>query len=400
MVPERAILHVDMDAFFASVEQLDDPSLRGKPVLVGHDGPRGVVAAASYEARVFGCHSAQPIAQAKRCCPDAIIVPGRGSRYRELSEQVFAIFHDVTPLVQPLSIDEAFLDVTGSRRLLGTPREIAVKIKTRVRAETGLTASVGVAWNKFLAKLASDLDKPDGLTIITPADVRTRVAALPITKMWGVGPATERRLVRMNIRTFGDLQSLPAEATRGALGDHVEHFRRLALGEDSRAVVCDGGAKSIGNEQTFGADVREPDHVRQVLLGQCEHVAMRVRRSGVVARTVTVKIRYGDFETITRSTTLSRATDQTALLWEAARGLFDRWADGGYRPVRLIGVSASGLAVAGSDQMDLFVDESVVRHHALDETTDRIKQRFGRGSIGRGIPYTAGQSDEDPFVTP
>ncbi len=396
----RAILHVDMDAFYASVEQLDDPSLRGRPVLVGHDGPRGVVAAASYEARKFGCHSAQPIVQAKRCCPHAIIVPGRGSRYREVSDQVFGILRDTTPLVQPLSIDEAFLDVTGSRRLLGPPREIAVAIKRRVRDETGLTASVGVAWNMFLAKLASDWDKPDGLTVITPEDIPTRVAALPIRKMWGVGPATERRLARLNIRTFGDLQALPADEVRRRLGEAGEHFRCLALGDDQRPVTADGGAKSIGNERTFGADVREPDHVRQVLLGQCEHVAMRMRRSGVTARTVTVKIRFGDFETISRSTTIDPATDETGRVWHAARTLFDRWADGGYRPVRLVGVSASNLEPAGRGQMDLFVDGDVARRHAIDEATDAIRRRYGRAGIGRGIPYTAGPSDEDPFVTP
>ena len=208
MPDPRAILHVDMDAFFASVEQLDDPSLRGRPVLVGHDGPRGVVTAASYEARVFGCRSAQPMAVAKRNCPDAVVVPGRRRRYRELSERIFAIFDDVTPLVEPLSIDEAFLDVTGLERLSGPPAVIAADVKRRVRVETGLTASVGVGPNKFIAKLASDWEKPDGLTIVEAGELPGRLAPLPIRKMWGVGPAAERRLNRAGIRSFGDLQRL------------------------------------------------------------------------------------------------------------------------------------------------------------------------------------------------
>ncbi|MDY7108202.1 MAG: DNA polymerase IV [Planctomycetota bacterium] len=384
----RAILHVDMDAFFASVEQLDNPALRGRPVLVGHDGPRGVVAAASYEARTFGCHSAQPMTQAKRCCPQAVIVPGRGARYRELSRRVFTIFEDVTPLVEPLSIDEAFLDVTGSVHLLGEPPAIARLIKQRIRDEVSLTGSVGVAPNKFLAKLASDWDKPDGLTIITPEDIATRVAALPIRKMWGVGPAMERRLRQFGIAIFGDLQRLALEDARNLLGQSGEHFRKLARGLDDRPVTPDHRAKSIGNEQTFGADIPFPEQVRQVLLGEMEHVAMRLRRHDLCGRTVTVKIRYGDFETITRSATLPNRSDVTDELWRAAASLFDRWAATGFRPVRLIGVSVSQLQSRAGRQMELFGGEGDERRRALDRTTDEIRTRYGRGSIHRGIPYT------------
>jgi DNA polymerase-4 len=384
----RAILHVDMDAFFASVEQLDNPALRGRPVLVGHDGPRGVVAAASYEARAFGCHSAQPMVQAKRCCPQAIIVPGRGQRYREISQRVFAIFEDVTPLVEPLSIDEAFLDVSGSVHLLGEPPAIARLIKHRIREEVSLTGSVGVAPNKFLANLASDWEKPDGLTIITPEDIATRIAALPIKKMWGVGPAMERRLQRLGLGTFGDLQRLTLDDARNLLGQSGEHFWRLARGIDDRPVTPDHRARSIGNEQTFGADVPFPEQVRQVLLGETEHVALRLRRHDLCGRTVTVKIRYGDFETITRSTTLPHHTDATDELWRGAAALFDRWAESGFRPVRLIGVSVSHLHPRLGRQMDLFIDEREERRRALDRTTDEIRTRYGRGSIHRGIPYT------------
>jgi len=374
-----------MDAFYASAEQLDDPSLRGKPVLVGHDGKRGVVMAASYEARAFGCHSAQPIAIAKRQCPHAVIVPGRGRRYQELSQQVFAVFDDVTPVVEPLSIDEAFLDVTGSIALLGSPVDIATMIKRRIREEIGLTASVGVAVNKFLAKLASDWEKPDGLTVITPECIGGRIAALPVRKMWGVGPAMEEKLHRLGIRSFGDLQQL-SEADAGHLaGDSLLHFRRLARGEDGRLVVTDRGSRSIGNERTFGTDLDTPEHVRQVLLGQGEHVAGRVRRAGLAGRTVSIKIRYGDFETITRSSTLERPTDRTDLIVRAARTLFDRWAQQRFRPVRLIGVSVTNFKDTGAAQMELFADADDARHRRLDAATDAIQERFGRRSIGRGV---------------
>src|SRR4051812_1643893 len=255
----RAILHVDMDAFFASVEVRDNPELRGKPVLVGHDGPRGVVAAASYEARVFGCHSAQPMAVAKRLCPQAVVVSGRQGRYREASEQVFAIFERFTPGIQPLSIDEAFLDVTGSLRALGPAEGIAAEIKRAVRAETQLTASVGVAPNKFLAKLASDLEKPDGLTVVRPEDVDRVLTPLPIGKIWGIGPKTAKRLNDLNVKTIGDLRRMSIEWLTERFGSDAEHYRDLALGRDERPVTPDRQAKSIGQEETFGVDVADRD---------------------------------------------------------------------------------------------------------------------------------------------
>jgi DNA polymerase-4 len=385
MSDARSILHVDMDAFFASVEQLDHPELRGRPVLVGGSGPRGVVTAASYEARPYGCRSAQPMAVARRLCPHAVIMPVRGARYRELSARVFAILESVTPLVEPLSIDEAFLDVTGSQRLLGPAPQIAARVKARIRAGTGLTASIGVAPNKFVAKLASDLGKPDGLTVFAPEDLPARLAPLPIGKMWGVGPVTESRLLRLALRTFGDLQRLGAENARRILGDSGEHFRRLALGEDDRPVAPDGQAKSLGSERTFGADLAAPDAVRDVLLGQVEHVARRLRRHGLCGRTVTLKIRFGDYETITRSATLARATDSTDELWAQARETFDRWARDRFSPVRLIGVSIGNIERAGAGQLELFTAAEEVRRRRLDQTTDAIAEKFGREAIRRGI---------------
>lgn len=380
---ERAILHLDMDAFFASVEQLDEPSLRGKPVLVGHDGPRGVVAAASYESRVFGCRSAQPIMVAKRLCPHAVIVPGRFWRYREISRQVFAILQDVTPLIEPLSIDEAFLDVTGSIRLLGEPAKIAADLRARVHRNTGLTASVGVAPNKFLAKLASDMHKPDGLTIIRREDVEPLLAPMPVGRIYGIGPKTARGLEGIGIRTIADLRAVdPAVLARRVGEDEAARYQRLAWGIDDRPVVPDHEAKSIGQEETFGEDLTDPAAVRDVLLSQTEEVGYRLRQHGLVARAMVVKIRFGDFQTITRQTTLPRPTDSTAELWQATRGLFDRWAEQSFSPVRLIGASATELA-RPDGQLDLFADERTQKQRRLDAAADAIKAKFGDKGVRR-----------------
>jgi DNA polymerase-4 len=381
---DRAILHVDMDAFFASIEQRDDPRLRGKPVLVGGEGRRGVVAAASYEARAFDCHSAQPMAVARRNCPQAIVVAPRGRRYHEVSQCVFEILESFTPLVEPLSIDEAFLDVTGSQRLHGPPRRIAEAIKRRIHGELGVTASVGVAPNKFLAKLASDLDKPDGLTVIEPDRVEQTLAGLPISRMWGVGPATERKLRDLGVTTFGDVQQCAPSALESSIGVHARHMVELARGVDHRDVVPDHKAKSISQEQTFAFDLREPDAVRTVLLGQVEQVGRRLRRHGCRAGTVTVKIRYGEFETITRSRSFAEATDRTDRLWRAAGALFDEWARS-FRPVRLIGFGAGHLTAAGQ-QLQLFTAQADRRRQALDRATDSIREKYGKAAIRRGGP--------------
>ena len=378
----RAILHVDMDAFFASVEQLDDPSLRGKPVLVGGNGPRGVVAAASYEARVFGCRSAQPMAVAKRLCPHAIVVRGHFDRYRAESQRVFEILEGFTPMVEPVSIDEAFLDVTDSQQLLGEPEAMAAEIKRRIRAITKLTGSVGVAPNKFLAKLASDMDKPDGLTVIRPNDVDRIMPPLPIGKIWGIGPKTAARLESIGVRTVGDLRRLDPDVLMRRLGADAEHYRRLAFGLDDRPVSNDGDAKSVGHEQTFGENLSNPEDVRAIILEQAEAVSARLRKHKLLARGVTVKIRYGDFQTVTRARKLDAPADTTQAILHAARELFDIWAKD-FRPVRLIGVTATRLT-SGEPQMELFEDEGLKKQRQVDSAIDRITSKFGKSAIGRG----------------
>ncbi len=373
-----------MDAFFASVEQLDDPSLRGKPVLVGGGGKRGVVAAASYEARAFGCRSAQPTAVALRLCPQAVVVKPNGSRYRELSKRVFAILESFSPLVQPISVDEAFVDVTGSSGLFGDGVATARAIRERVRSETGLTASVGVAPNKFLAKLASDLDKPDGLTVIPHDRVHEILDPLPVGRLWGVGKAGANRLARLGLRTIGDIRRMDENALVANLGERTgSHLARLARGEDDRPVHSDREAKSISHERTFGDDLTDPEQVRAVLLGQVEDVGRRLRAHGRVAGTVTIKIRFGDFETITRSGTLATKSDRTDDLWAEALELFDRWASGSFRPVRLIGMGASHLSEPGGEQLGLFAAETDEKRSRVDEAADAIRAKFGDDAIGR-----------------
>ena len=369
-----------MDAFFASVEQREDPSMRGRPLLVGHDGPRGVVATASNEARAFGCHSAQPMVVAKRLCPHALVLPVRMDLYRRASDRVFAILHDFSPAVEPLSIDEAFVDLTGTERLHGEPVAVARRIKQRIKSDLGLSASVGLAANKFLAKLASDLQKPDGLTVIGPGDVDRVLPPLPVTKVWGVGPATAERLRTYGVRTIADLRGKTEAWLAEFFGpEEGGRYYRLARGLDERPVVADDEARSISHEQTFEVDVTDPAHVRQVMLDQVEQIAARLRRHGLGARGVSLKIRFGNFQTITRSATLPRPTDATAELWDAARGLFDRWP---FQPVRLIGVAAERLA-RGPGQLDLFADPERDRRRNLDAAADRINQRFGKRSIRR-----------------
>lgn len=377
------ILHVDMDAFFASVEQRDDPALRGKPVLVGHDRPRGVVAAASYEARAFGCHSAQPMAVARRLCPQAVVVPGDHHRYAQVSAAMFDILNAFTPQIEPLSIDEAFLDVSGSLRLHGDAVAIARRIRQRIAGELQLTASVGVAPNKFLAKLASDMNKPDGLTIIRREDIDTVLPPLPIGRIWGIGPKTAQRLDAMNIRTIGDLRRLGLPWMQRYFGRDAEHYHRLALGIDDRRVTPDSEARQISQETTFVQDLSDPEDVRSALLGQVEQVAQRLRRHGLSAAGVSVKIRYGPFKTITRSATLAGPSDITSELWQAALTLFNAWAAGSFQPVRLIGMAA-GRLTREQPEATLFTDAMRQKQQQLDQVLDQINQRMGTGAIRRG----------------
>lgn len=385
-----AILHLDMDAFFASVEQRDDPKLRGKPTLVAGRPPRGVVLAASYESRVFGCRSAMPTAEALQRCPHAIIVKSRFAAYRQASDQVFEIMRQFTPLVQGLSIDEAFLDVTGSQRLFGDAVVIAGMLRERVREATGLTCSVGVAPNKFLAKLASDLNKPDGLTVIRAEDVREMLGKLPVEKLWGIGPATLRRLHRFGVKSVADLRLMPDdffERKRSGVGWGI---RRLADGIDDRPVVPERKAKSIGSEQTFGIDIGDREELRRLLLGHVEHVTARLRQAGRVARSVSLKLRTGQsyrrFVTIGRSATLAMPTDSTSDVWETAARLFDAWANEQLQPLRLLGVSLGELDdIQRASQLELFADEKSVRQRAADAVVDAVTKKMGRGAVRRGL---------------
>jgi len=376
-----------MDEFFAAVEKLDNPALRGKPLLVGGDpAGRGVVSTASYEAREFGCHSAMPMARAIRLCPDAIVLPVRGKRYRQASEEIFKIMGEFTPLIERLSIDEAFLDITGTERLLGPAPRVAADVKSRVKSRTGLTVSVGVAPNKFLAKLASDLEKPDGLTVIEPDGIHEVLDPLAIRKLWGVGPAAAKQFEKLNIRTIGQLRTASPEMVFAQLGQVGEHLQRLAAGLDDRPVTPDSRAKSIGQEQTFGADIDDLDELTRVLLDQTQQVARRLRQNQLKARTVTLKLRYGDFTTLTRSTTFDEPTDVTDLLWREARGLLDNWSAAQHRPLRLLGMTASQLIGRAGVQGSLFGDPAQDTQKRLDRAVDEIANRFGDSAINRGGP--------------
>jgi len=384
----RSIIHLDMDAFFASVEQLDHPPYRGKPVVVGADPQggkgRGVVAACSYEARPFGIRSAMPITQAYRRCPQAIYVRPRMARYAEMSERIFAILREVTDLVEPLSIDEAFLDVTASRRLLGTAEEIGRALKARIRSELGLVASIGIAPNKFLAKVASDLGKPDGFVVVEAGREREFLEPLPLSRLWGVGPKTEARLSRLGLRTIGHLARMPVETLEDAFGSSGRDLWELANGIDDREVVPEEAAKSVGAETTFGEDTDDLEEIRTTLLELADRVGRRLRREGYLAEGVTLKFRDHDFQTLTRAAMLAQPTDLGDDFFRAAWGLFQVLDWRGKR-VRLLGVTATRLTGAGGqrgDQLHLFqrVAESKER---LARTVDAIRERFGSDAIAR-----------------
>jgi DNA polymerase-4 len=384
---EPSILHVDLDAFFASVEQLDDPSLRGRPVIVGGTGMRGVVAAASYEARAYGVHSAMPTARARRACPEAAFLPPRFDRYSEKSEEVMAILRSYTPLVEQLSVDEAFLDVAGVRRRHGPPERVARQLKVAVHERTGLVVSVGVATTKFLAKLASDASKPDGLLVVEPGTELDFLGPLPVTRLWGVGPATFAKLERMGIATVADVRHLPPDVLVRALGPALgAHVHALALNDDPRPVVPERPVKTVGAEETFAADLRSADACDRELVRLASRVAARLRAAGVATRTVTLKVRYGDFETRTRSRTLARPTDGAADLLATARELllgFD--VD---RGIRLLGISGSQLAPPPPEQGTLALGDTAGEHEAhrarqaaAERAADEARARFGARAV-------------------
>lgn len=378
----RAILHVDMDAFYASIEQRDDPKLRGKPVIVGA-GPheRGVVSAASYEARKFGVRSAMPSRTAYRLCPQGVFVHPDFKKYREASHQIREIFLRHTPLVQPISIDEAFLDVTGAVKSLTDAVGIARAIKAEIKAATRLTGSVGVAPNKFLAKLASDLNKPDGLTLITEEDKVATLAPLPVSKIWGVGKVTEQRLHECGIRTIGDLQRYPATALQQRFGNMAEHLRSLAMGEDDREVETDDEAKSISSEHTFDVDTADIELVKRTLLEQAEEVGWRLRRENLAARTVQLKLRYEDFTTITRRHTLDNPTQDELTLYQVAEKLMLAEKIQGHW-IRLIGVGGSNLS-RPEFQMDLF-DKTPEKRARVAKVLDEVRAKLGPNAVKRG----------------
>ncbi|HQY89155.1 MAG TPA: DNA polymerase IV, partial [Tepidisphaeraceae bacterium] len=378
---DRVILHVDMDAFFAAVEQRDDPRLRGKPVLVGGRGRRGVVSTASYEARVFGCRSAMPMGMALQLCPHAIVVGGQHSRYSEVSDQVFEILERFSPQIQTVSVDEAFLDVTASQQLFGDGPTIAQMIRSAIKKELELTASVGIAFNKFLAKLGSDLNKPDGVTIITHENLRATLDPQPVGRVWGIGPKAAAKLARINVKTIGDLLAQDDAFYARHFGISHVLVRELISGIDDRPVHSDHSAKSIGQEQTFGENIYDTVVLKEILLGQVEQVSTRLRRAKLLAGAVQLKLRYGDFKTLTRRATLDHPTDQTATLWHAARTIFDAWADDSLAPLRLLGFSASGLQI--ESQLDLFDQKANEKSKRLDATLDSINERFGKLTVHR-----------------
>ncbi|UCD50835.1 MAG: DNA polymerase IV [Phycisphaerales bacterium] len=381
----RQIIHVDMDAFYASVEQLDRPELRGKAVIVGGAAEnRGVVSAASYEARKYGVHSAMPMAQAIRRCPEAIVLPVRMDRYVEISKQIHAIFEHYTPLVEPLSLDEAFLDVTGSVNLFGLPEEIGRAIKEQIKTQTGLTASVGVAPNKFLAKLASDLEKPDGFVIITEQNKQSILDPLGVGRIWGVGKVTEKALHTRGIRTIADLRRSSVEELETIVGNGAGDLLRLAHGEDRSAVAPDRQRKSLSSEQTFACDISDTTVLLNVLLEQAEEVAQRLRKRRLQARTITLKLRYGDFRTLTRSETLGEATNLTQPLWEAAEKAFRHWNERSGGALRLLGLAASGLEPEGAGEKLLFADPETEKLKRLDQAVDAIRDRYGKRALHRG----------------
>ena len=376
----RSILHVDMDAFYASVEQRDDPDLRDKPLVVGGSSNRGVVAAASYEARKFGIRSAMPMRDAYRRCPDLLRVRPRMSLYRGVSRQIFEVFRSFTPLVEGLSLDEAFLDVTGSTALFGSPVDIARAVKQRIREATGLTASVGVAENKLVAKIASDLDKPDGLTVLYPADYQTRLDPLPVAVIPGIGRETLKRLSTRGITTVRDLRLADNGVLRPVFGRYTDKTRNRAAGIDDRPVLSSRAEKSISAEETFATDLATREEMERELLRLAERTAARLRRAGLAAGTIQLKIRQADFSTFTRRCKVNPPANGTDRLYTAACGLLGTWL--GRNPgarIRLLGVGGSDLAPAG--QADLFDDVQPVA--AVDKTVDEIRERFGDAALGR-----------------
>ena len=384
------ILHIDMDAFYASVEERDNPSLVGKPVIVGGSPEsRGVVAAANYEARKFGVHSAMAAARARRLCPHAIVIKPRIDYYATVSRQIRDIFEQFTPLVEPLSLDEAFLDVTGSEPLFGPSADIGLQIKQRICEELHLTASVGVATNKFVAKIASALKKPDGFVVVEPSEIQAFLDPLPVGRLWGVGKVTGQVFERLNVRTIGQLRQMPLASLNELFGSSGEHYWQLAHGIDDRRVVPDREAKSISNETTFAEDIADMDVLRAWLVELVEQVARRLRRHDIKGRTVELKVRFADFQTITRSMTLAAPTSITRDLLNTGLELLTKRLPARHQPIRLLGFGVSKLDGSGKSQQTLFDQPDRERHQELDRVADQITEKFGKLAIRRGARLDA-----------
>jgi DNA polymerase-4 len=386
---ERWILHVDMDAFYASVEQRDDPAIRGKPVIVGGTGPRGVVAAASYEVRRFGVHSAMSMREALRRCPDAVCVHPRMSHYQAISRQIFAVFGEFTPLVQGLSLDEAFLDVTASTQALGDAPYIAREIKRRIRERTQLTASVGVAPNKLVAKIASELEKPDGLVVVPPERINAVLDPLPLRRLFGLGAKTAPRVAALAIHTLGELRHASPSVLRPVFGRYAERVIQRAAGIDDRPVIADLEEKQISAEETFDIDISDPARLRAEIVRLADLACARLRSRGLQAACVTVKIRRRDFTTYTRQRGFQPATQDTHVIARIATELLVAWhATQPGAALRLLGVGVTELAPAV--QMDLFTLPESRRACDLDGAVDRIRAKFGRPALQRASSIPRG----------
>ncbi len=375
------VLHVDMDAFYASVEVRRRPELRGKPVLVGGIGNRSVVSAASYEARRYGVHSAMPMTRARRLCPSAVIIEPDFAEYTAASRAVMAVFREVTPIVEPLSLDEAFLDVAGAVRRMGRPAEIGAWIRAQVLERESLTCSVGVASTKFVAKLASARCKPDGLLVVPHADVLTFLHPLPVAALWGVGEKTEEALHRLGLKTVADIAASRPGALESALGKASgSHLYNLAWGRDERSVVAREPEKSCGAEETFAEDIDDPATIHRELLRLSERTAARLRQSGYVGRTIAIKVRFSDFRTVSRSRTLKEPTDVAQVVYATARELYDAMGLG-RTPLRLVGVRVEGLAPPDEEPQQLELAAPTVGRREAELAADRAAVRFGEGVV-------------------
>ena len=392
------ILHVDMDAFYASVELRDRPELRGKPVVVGGFGPRSVVLSATYEARAFGVSSAMPVGRARRLCPQAVFISPRHRLYGEVSREVMAIFRAITPEVEPLSLDEAFLDVSGAGRRLGTPRRIAELIRQQVREQQSITCSVGVAPVKFVAKIASARCKPDGLLVVPADGVLDFLHPLPVSALWGVGDRAEEVLGKLGLRTVGDIAHVPAATLRRELGVAGEHLHALAWGRDERPVTPRREEKSVGAEETFPTDVDDPDVIKKELLRLSGRTAQALRASGCVARTVTVKLRLASFKTITRSRTLAEPTDVAREIYAAACALYEGSGLDARARLRLVGVRAAGLRPVAGSARQLAFDDRAAGWREAEQAVDRIARRFGTDMVRPAALF--GSSQDGPADAP